>query len=52
MLSVLFVCETSFLTLREGRRLRMLGNRAMKKIFRPKKREVTVGWRKLHNEKL
>jgi hypothetical protein len=27
-------------------------NRALRRIFGPKKDEVTGGWRKLHNEKL
>jgi hypothetical protein len=35
------------LTLREERRLRVL-----RRIFGPKRDEVTVGWRKLHNEQL
>jgi hypothetical protein len=27
-------------------------NRALRRIFRPKRDEVTRGWRKLHNEEL
>jgi hypothetical protein len=32
--------------------LRMCENRVLRRIFRPKKDEVTVDWRKLHNEEL
>jgi hypothetical protein len=38
--------------LREEHRLRVLGNRVLKKLFGPKRDEVTEDWRKLHNEKL
>ena len=37
-------------SLREERRLRVCGNRVLRKIFRPKTEEVTGGWRELHNE--
>jgi hypothetical protein len=37
--------------LREERRLRLL-NRVLRRIFGPKKDEVTGEWRKLHNEEL
>jgi hypothetical protein len=40
------------LTLREERRLRVFENRVLRKIYRPKRDEVTVEWRKLHNEEL
>jgi hypothetical protein len=40
------------LTLREEHRLRVFANRVLKRIFRPKKDEVTGGWRKLHDEEL
>jgi hypothetical protein len=30
----------------------MFENRVLRRIFRPKKYEVTGGWRKLHNEEL
>jgi hypothetical protein len=42
--------ETWSLTLREGRRLRMFNNRALRRIFGPKWKEVTGEWRTLHNE--
>jgi hypothetical protein len=49
---VLFGCETWSLTLREERRLRVFGNRVLRRIFGPRRDEVTVEWRKLHNEEL
>jgi hypothetical protein len=47
---VLYGCETWSLTLREGHRLRVFQNRVLRKIFGPKRDEVTGEWRKLHNE--
>jgi hypothetical protein len=47
---ILYGCETLLLTLREERRLRVLENRVLRKIFGPKTDEVTGEWRKLHNE--
>jgi hypothetical protein len=38
--------------LREERRLRVFENRVLKRIFGPKRDEVTGVWRKLHNEEL
>jgi hypothetical protein len=38
--------------LREERRLRVCENRVLRKIFGPKRDEVTGEWRKLHNEEL
>jgi len=32
--------------------LRVFGNRAPRRIFGPKRQEVTGGWRKLHTEEL
>jgi len=49
---VLYAYETWSLTLREERRLRVFENRVLKKIFGPKRDEVTGEWRKLHNEEL
>jgi hypothetical protein len=49
---VLYGCETWSLTLREGHRLRVFDNRVLRRIFRPKRDEVTGEWRKLHNEEL
>ena len=42
---VLFGCETWSLTLREERRLRVFENRVMRRIFGPKRDEVTGEWR-------
>jgi hypothetical protein len=47
---VLYGCETWFLTLREEHRL--FENRVLKRIFGPKRDEVTGEWRKLRNEEL
>jgi hypothetical protein len=44
--------ETLSLTLREEHRLRVFENRVLRRIFGPKRDEVTGGWRKLHNEEL
>ena len=49
---VFYGCETWSLTLREERRLRVFENRVLKRIFGPKRDEVTRKWRKLHNEEL
>jgi hypothetical protein len=40
------------LTLREKHRLGVFENRVLRRIFGPKKAEVTGGWRKLHEEEL
>jgi hypothetical protein len=44
---VLYWCEICSLTLREEHRLRVL-----RRIFGPKRDELTGVWRKLHNEEL
>jgi hypothetical protein len=49
---VLYGCETSSLTLREEHRLRVFENRVLRRIFGPKRDEVTGGWKTLHNEEL
>jgi hypothetical protein len=49
---VLYGCETWSLTVREEHKLRMFENRVLRRIFGPKRDEVTGGWRKLHNEEL
>jgi hypothetical protein len=38
--------------LREERRLRVFGNRVLRRVFEPKRDEVREEWRKLHNEEL
>jgi hypothetical protein len=40
------------LALKEEHRLRVFENRVLRRIFGPKRDEVTGGWRKLHNEEL
>jgi len=49
---VLYGYETWSLTLREEPRLRVFENRVLRKVFGPKRDEVTEEWRKLHNEEL
>jgi hypothetical protein len=49
---VLYGCETWSLTLREEHRLRVFENRVLRRIFGPKRDDMTVDWRKLHNEEL
>ena len=52
MPDVLYGCGTWFFTLREKRMLRVFENRVVRRIFGPKRNEVTGEWRKLHNEEL
>jgi len=49
---VLYECETWSLILREDHRLRVFENRVLRRIFGPKRDEVTGPWRKLRIEKL
>jgi hypothetical protein len=49
---VLYRCEILPLTLREEHRVRVFENRVLRRIFEPKRDEVTGGWRKLHTEEL
>ena len=49
---VLYGYETWSLTLRKERRLRTYENRVLRRIFGPKRDEVTGKRRKLHNEEL
>ena len=48
----LYGCETWSLTLREEPRLRVFENRLLRRVFGPKRDEVTGEWRKLRNEEL
>ena len=52
MPDVLYGFETWSLTLREERRLWVFENRVLRRVFGPKREEVTGEWRKLHNEEL
>jgi len=45
-------CETWSLTLREERKLRVFENIVLRRIFLPRREEVTEEWRRLHNEEL
>jgi hypothetical protein len=49
---VLYGCETWSLTLKEDSRLKVFENRVLRRIFGPKRDEVTREWSKLHNEEL
>jgi len=49
---VLYGCETWSLKLGEDCRLRVFENRVLRRIFGPKKDEVTGKWMKLHNEEV
>jgi len=49
---VLYGRETWSVTLREERRLRMFENWVLRRIFGPRRDEVTGEWKKLHNEEL
>jgi len=49
---VLHGCKTWSLTLRDERKLRVFENKVLRRIFGPKRDEVTGEWRKLHNEEL
>jgi len=49
---VWYGCETWSLTMREERRLRVFEKKVLRKIFVPKRDEVTRQRRKLHNEGL
>jgi hypothetical protein len=48
---VLYGCEIWSLPLREEDRLRVFENRVLRRIFGPKRDEVTGKWRKLHKKK-
>jgi hypothetical protein len=45
-------CEGLSLSLREKHELRLFENRVLRRIFGPRRDEVTGDWRKLHNEEL
>jgi hypothetical protein len=44
--------ETWFVKLKEEHTLGMHENKVLMRVFGPRKDEVTVSWRKLHNEEL
>jgi hypothetical protein len=49
---VLYGCKTWSPTLREEHRLKAFENRVFRRVFGPKRKEVTGEWRKLNNEEL
>jgi len=49
---LLYGCETLSLTLQEERKLKVFENMVLRRIFGPRKDEVTGEWRRLHNEEL
>jgi len=49
---VLYGCEAWSLTLREERKLSVFENMVLRRIFRPRRDEVTGEWRRLRNEEL
>ena len=46
---VLYGCESWSLTAREERKLRVFENMVLRRIFGPRRDEVTGEWRRLHN---
>ena len=46
---VLYGCESWSLTLREERKLRVFENMVSRRIFGPRRDEVTGEWRRIHN---
>jgi hypothetical protein len=49
---VLYGCESWSLTFREVCRLRVFENKVLRRIFGPKREEVTGEWRRLHKKEL
>jgi hypothetical protein len=49
---VLYGYETWSLTLKEEHRLRVFENRMLRRIFGPKRDEVTGEWRKWHKKEI
>jgi len=49
---VLYGCETWSLTLQDKRKLRLMENMVLRRIFGPRRDEVKGEWRRLHNEEL
>ena len=48
----MYGCETWSLTLRKEKKLRAFENMVLRRIFGPRRDEVTGEWRRLHNEEL
>ena len=52
LLVVLYRCESWSLTLREEKKLRVFENMVLRRLFGPRRDEVTGEWMRLHNEEL
>jgi hypothetical protein len=52
LIAVFYGPETWFLAVRVKYRSTVFGNRMLRKILGPKRKEVTEEWRKLNNEEL
>jgi len=52
LLVVLYGFEGWSLTLREERKVRAFGNMVLRRVFGPRRDEVTGEWRRLRNEEL
>jgi len=50
--AVLYGCEAWSLTLQEETKLRMFENMVLRRIFGPRRDDVTGEWRRSHNEEL
>ena len=50
--AVLYGCKTWPMTLRKERKLRVFENMVLRRIFGPRRDEVTGEWRRRHNEEL
>jgi len=49
---VLYGCEACSLTAREERKLRVFENMVLRRIFGPRRDEITGEWRRVHNEEI
>jgi hypothetical protein len=49
---VLYGCESWSLTLRDGHRQRVFENRVLRRVFGPKRDEMTGGWKKLYSDEI
>ena len=47
---VLYGCGTWSVTSREEHRLRVFENGALRRVFGPRREEITTGWRKLQTD--
>ena len=52
IMKILYGCETWSLTRRGERKLRVFENMVLRRVFGPRRDEVTGEWRRLHNEEL